>query len=362
MQKQQLTVEMLFSDVTESGDRTHTSNCESNSEAILRLEAQVLAANIELNGVEGERTALQHQIELLISEIDQIKRTDKTQKCEIKKLINENDKLKREISRFSGMRKYAKNNVSTSSETQQSSSASNDKLMVPAEKYDSLRSNVISITDSLLAALDDDVPAEFRVVTHRRQRGNRSQSHNNPGDAKHNSSSAETGASQDLQVASYRIPTAHASSQQRHPRPSQQPSSRPSPQPIPVVEIGAAARAARSSTHAEPPAQNLVDPTKNNQHAATHRGTDTIIIGTSLVQGLGNRLHSLGIDATCYMYRGADIPTIQSRIPNILTPDVNPKRIILQVGGNDATKRSAESIAARYESHITLVGVAPKPQ
>ena len=79
----------------------------------------------------------------------------------------------------------------------------------------------------------------------------------------------------------------------------------------------------------------------------------TIIIGTSLVQGLGNRLHSLGLDATCYMYRGADIPTIQSRIPNILTPGVKPKRIILQVGGNDATKRSAESIGARYESFIT---------
>ena len=45
--------EMLCSDVTESGDRTHTSNCESNSEAILRLEAQVLAANIELHGVKG---------------------------------------------------------------------------------------------------------------------------------------------------------------------------------------------------------------------------------------------------------------------------------------------------------------------
>ena len=53
------------------------------------------------------------------------------------------------------------------------------------------------------------------------------------------------------------------------------------------------------------------------------------------------------------MYRGADIPTIQSQISNILTPGVNPKRIILQLGGNDATKRSADNIAARYESLIT---------
>ena len=52
------------------------------------------------------------------------------------------------------------------------------------------------------------------------------------------------------------------------------------------------------------------------------------------------------------MYRGADIPTIQKQIRNILTPGTNPKYIILQVGGNDATKRPAASITAPYESLV----------
>ena len=58
--------EMLCTDIMESADRTPISYCESNSEAILRLEAQVLAANIELHCVKEELTALQHQIKLLI--------------------------------------------------------------------------------------------------------------------------------------------------------------------------------------------------------------------------------------------------------------------------------------------------------
>ena len=70
---------------------SHSKNPESSSDTILRLEAQVLAANIELNGVKQEHTALQLQLELLMTESDQLKKNDKSQKCEIKKLMNEND-------------------------------------------------------------------------------------------------------------------------------------------------------------------------------------------------------------------------------------------------------------------------------
>ena len=109
------------------------------------------------------------------------------------------------------------------------------------------------------------------------------------------------------------------------------------PQPIPVVQIGAAARHARVSSPAAP----------------SPGGPETIVIGTSLVNGLGSRLHVCSVNATCYMYRGADIPTIQSRIPYTLTPGVRPRYIVLQIAGNDATKQSSPVILARYE---TLIG------
>ena len=66
---------------------TELHNEESNGDAVLRLETRVLAANIELQGVSAERVALQQQVELLISEIDSLKKVDKTQKNETKRLI-----------------------------------------------------------------------------------------------------------------------------------------------------------------------------------------------------------------------------------------------------------------------------------
>ena len=50
------------------------------------------------------------------------------------------------------------------------------------------------------------------------------------------------------------------------------------------------------------------------------------------------------------MYRGADIPTVRSRISHILKPGLQPKCIVLQVAGNDATKQSSQAILARYET------------
>ena len=64
---------------------SHSTNLESSSDTILRLEAQVLAANIELHGVKQQLTALQHQLEQLMTELDKLKNNDKSQKCEIKK-------------------------------------------------------------------------------------------------------------------------------------------------------------------------------------------------------------------------------------------------------------------------------------
>ena len=338
---------------------SHSTNPESSSDTILRLEAQVLAANIELHGVKQEHTALQHQLELLMTELDKLKKNDKSQKCEIKKLLNENDRLKRDISRFKGIRKYTDNTGSTAPDKAVTAKA--DTAMIPAEKYNKLRSDLIEITDSLLVALDNELPADFTVVNRRKQRGPPDQGNHAHTTIQQNNALP----SRSTAVMGQQMHQTPASESQQDvsspPRPQlpQQPPSRPLPRPIPVVEIGAAARHAaqrstnlRSPDHSDPAARRPAHPSPVTHQAATHRGDDTIVIGTSLVNGLGPKLNSLGVNATCFMYRGADIPTIQNRIRYILTPGTNPKYIILQVGGNDATKRPAASITARYESLV----------
>ena len=150
-----LTDNRILTDMLCSVDKSrdsHSTNPESSSDTIVRLEAQVLAANIELHGLKQEHTALQHQLELLMTELDQLKKKNKSQKCEIKQLMNENDRLKRDISRFNGIRKYTDNTVSTADKAL---SAEANTVMIPVEKYNKLCSDLIGITDSLLVALDN---------------------------------------------------------------------------------------------------------------------------------------------------------------------------------------------------------------
>ena len=77
-----------------TSDDACSSINESPNDAILRMEAQVLAGDIELQGVCDERTALQHEVELFMSKIDWMNKEDKAQKHEIKRLKRDNDKLK----------------------------------------------------------------------------------------------------------------------------------------------------------------------------------------------------------------------------------------------------------------------------
>lgn len=127
---------------------------------------------------------------------------------------------------------------------------------------------------------------------------------------------------------------------------------------IPVVEIGAAARNSVFRDNHDDFNLQFPSHSVNNGRTSSHAQQpctptdDTVVIGTSLVQGLGPRLNSRGIDATTYVYRGADIPLIQSRVASILRPASNPRCIVLQAGGNDACKESANRVVSRYESLI----------
>ena len=52
---------------------------------------------------------MQHQIDLLQSELTKYKKMSDKQRQEIKKLASENDNLKRDLSRHNGMRRFTEN-------------------------------------------------------------------------------------------------------------------------------------------------------------------------------------------------------------------------------------------------------------
>ena len=60
-----------------------------------------------------------------------------------------------------------------------------------------------------------------------------------------------------------------------------------------------------------------------------------VVIGTSLVRGLGHKLTERGFDVTTFMYPGAELPVIRDRIPAILYNDFQPDVVVLQCAGND---------------------------
>ena len=74
------------------------------------------------------------------------------------------------------------------------------------------------------------------------------------------------------------------------------------------------------------------------------RVPDVVVVGTSLVRGLGKQWAKRGIDATCYIYPGCEIPFIRDRLPSIFTEDYHPPNVVLQCGGNDAEGRSPHAI------------------
>ena len=331
-----------------------------------------------------------------MSEIDKMKKIDKNQKCEIRKSVNENDKLKKYASKFSGIRKYTNLQRSVNDNSTQTENTDDVKL----GKYGSLQSKLVAITDSLLSTLDEEdqglnviynpmhtepqscthAPLPSAQVAQAASSAQVAQAAPSAQVAQAAPSAQVAQAALSAQVAqaapsaqvaqkcsaratqpchpapvtqsrSYAQATHSQSRLQRpHPLSSRRtqgsplnsfaqasPSRGQQPQPIPVVQIGAAARHVRVSSPAAP----------------SPGGPETIVIRTSLVNGLGSRLHARSVNATCYMYRGADIPTIQSRIPYILTPGVRPRYIVLQTAGNDATKQLSPVILARYE---TLIG------
>ena len=82
---------------------------------------------------------------------------------------------------------------------------------------------------------------------------------------------------------------------------------------------------------------------------------ETVVVGTSLVDGLGLALNKLGSKVTCYRYGGADLERIRANIPNILPANrYRDKRVrcVVQGGGNDACSVPVSTVISRYDHLI----------
>lgn len=282
---------------------------------LIQLEADLVYAKLKYEKQCEEITRLNAQIDLLSGEIDRYKKTQSSQKSEIKKLANENDDLRRQLSRFNGMRRFVSDAPSFISMTQVHNEQNGldnmrEKIQVTEAKLLSLKEHVMTTASDLISALEPE--GNFTKVTSKKRAGNRPK-------ADHQQLTNRNRSPTDQQPTSSNFKTASTGQ-------------------VPEVII---TRTSRTSSTKQLPKQVSRD--------------KLVVIGTSLVRGQGAALQKEGVDAICYSYPGCEIPFIRSRVSSILSPRVQPKNIHLQCGGNDASSRDAHLVVKEYDALIREV-------
>ena len=227
-----------------------------------------------------------------------MKTTLNKQKSDIKRLSRDNDSLRREISRVTGIRKFT-DDVSRNNAMARTESEAQTKL---AE----FRETVTNIASSLIEALDyssAQEPDSDRV------------SSSVPQDNFQSNSMAKT-YTQAVLSRSPRVACAttdqhfagaHKTASRQRPSTtapiSNTPPSNPSQlgQPIPVVTLGARRQQAAAPAQADVDRGDVINtPQRHPSHHRPSSGCGTAVIGTSLVNGLGQRMHRRGISATTF--------------------------------------------------------------
>ena len=245
---------------------------ETRRGTLLNAVKEQLALKME------ENTRLKNVVDLFEKEIDRKTKdlgcknmTDSAQKSEIKKLTMANNDLRRELSKFKGMRKYI---------TEPSSGAKdqdNNDISVHNGDIDTnvggLMKQVITATKTLLAAVEHNDGDKFTEVIHRRRRQRTADFPESPSEVSRSTRNHSTRrAAPDVATRSGPSQAASNPSQPSYAAITARP---PAPRKVPQVAI----------------------------------------IGTSLVRGLGPRLTRRGIDASTFVYRGQEIPAIGQQNP-----------------------------------------------
>ena len=309
--------------------------------------------------------SLESQFELLESELSKCKKTDASQKTQIKKLTKDNDKLRRELSKFNGMRKFTVTEAGTTTSTvtsvpvQPSLADTDSELKVCKDRIRVLETYIRDTANALLdkvnistdyVAQDD---REFELVTRNKHRSRATQTETVVSPAPQGSqvsvATAPTTSVPSSVPLSSRVPGASSSSHSQHSatrgtqsahRPTRQSTNGPGP------ANPAGSQASRNSnTHYRDSLLNT----------NVRQLPDTVIIGTSLVRGVSSNLHKRNIDNVSYCYPGAEIPIIRSRINSVLPRNGRPRQVFLQAGGNDLESHPADQVIKQFDKLIHQV-------
>ena len=315
----ELIVNALITQQPQGTSSPNPSNSELNSNIVQSLKVEVLNTKSLLDSVTAEKVSAQRQVQLLEEELSEVKKVQVNLQKENKKLTTANDNLRRGLSKYEGMRRFASQTTDYCDKEQQTvpNTESADVLVlkehieVANAKIDSLADQIKSVGDSLTSILTDDSNT-FQVVENRRSNRTKRRSHTSS-----NESVVEVDTS-----------TVHNTSQNQ--------SKTNQGHAIPVITAGKL-----SAVHRKTPSYSDVA-------AGRAKSTEKVmVIGTSITKGSGYVLNEKGIDATTYSYPGAKIPLIRDRLQHI-TKNNNPDTIVIQAGGNDCQSTPLDKVQSEY--------------
>ena len=320
----------LLQELGDSEDGTE-QHIASNSTAdggndVALLVARMDAASLQISADKKEKDSMAAHISLLESEIDDYKKTINTQKLEIKKISKINHELRRDLSRYRGMRRYTQGSVDNIglSDTEGDINSVRDELNITKAKLNSLRDQVRGLMASMVSLLDDS-PDQSSNPAEAAQQSASVMRERSPGRGQPIPVVVGNGKApnSDIVVKNWDIPIGDVITRLRPVKSAHQP-----PQPPSYSDV------------------------TSRQSRGQPAVSDTFVIGSSLVRGLGNRLRQYGVDATTLAYPGATIPHIRSRLNHIFSTGAKPKEVVLQCGGNDLETQPVDKVAFQYDCLI----------
>ena len=246
--------------------------------------------------------------------LDQFKKSNK-------RLTSENDKLKRDLSKKSGMRQFTTSETSTQTQSDPPTRLQ-DTADMSVAKFNSFCDHVSTIAKSLF---DDFSKAKISTTP----------------------TQAET------TVPPSSSPSAGFQPVQSRKRPAPKTASAQS-NPIPVIQVNTT-RTPLPPTYAQVSSRSTGSrPPQRRPGQGARKRTRTIILGTSLTDGLSSELNKHGISTTTHIYRGAKLDLIRERVPHIFPKDVRkqPDNILLLAGGNDAEETTVDLTINSYEGLV----------
>ena len=319
--------DMLDDALRSSQSAESNQSSHSPAEELTRNRIYIEYLENALTSFKSELTSFKSERDILHSEIDKLsKSTDKLKKSN-RKLTVDNDKLRRDASKHSNMRRFTDvHRVSTQTDPIPTSELQEATDLAIA-KYNSVCDHVTQVANSLLNSVAD---ARISISPH-------------------------TTASPVAQPPS-RAPEPFIPVRDR--RKQNRPVAHHSaPQPIPVITTAQVHNLPTYSdaVNSSPATQNR-NPTNRPGQGARNR-KKTIIIGSSLTDGLSAELNKHNVNTTTFIHRGGLLDEIRARVPNFFSKDTSkqPEKVFLLAGGNDAEASTADRTINAYDGLIREV-------